>query len=461
MGKWRHTIETFKEIAIKNKGRCHSRVYKGTNSRLIFECEAGHRWAALPSNILKGTWCKKCSSLHVNDWKRLTLEEMHSIAAERNGKCLADAYINSDIPLKWSCEFGHEWSARPYHVKAGSWCPECRNKNIAAQNTKHTLTEFEDIAESRGSKVLDKKYEGFNSKLKIRCLNGHIFSMTPKNILRGQWCPICKRDSRGEIFVRTLFEHMFGQQFPKSRPKWLRGLELDGYSKTLKLAFEHHGQQHYRMVPVFHLETSDFRNQQKRDNLKAKLCERHGVELIEIPEIPELMTPQKAKSLIHQLTIKKGISYNSKTTPKWEEIFSISKKIEELRVLASKKGGRLLSRAYVNDRTKVKWACHAGHTWRAIPSNVSRGSWCPACARIAVNKPKFEREFRALKKYATTKGGKLLSKEYGGSQVHLRWQCKRGHTWRAMPLNVKRGTWCPKCYHETREANRNAQGRYA
>ena len=44
---------------------------------------------------------------------------------------------------------------------------------------------------------------------------------------------------------------MFGAKFPKLRPDWLVGpngkrLELDGYCKEFCLAFEHHGEQHYK-----------------------------------------------------------------------------------------------------------------------------------------------------------------------------------------------------------------------
>nr|MBT6353493.1 hypothetical protein [Pelagibacteraceae bacterium] len=57
--------------------------------------------------------------------KKLRIEDMHNIAAERNGKCLSTDYINNSIKIKWECAEGHTWEAIPDSVKRGSWCPIC------------------------------------------------------------------------------------------------------------------------------------------------------------------------------------------------------------------------------------------------------------------------------------------------------------------------------------------------
>ena len=79
----------------------------------------------------------------------------------------------------------------------------------------------------------------------------------------------------------------------KTRPPWLLNntghfLELDGYCEELKLAFEHHGVQHYRPCRFSASQTEEeltkkFEDQQRRDALKLKLCTDHGVRLIVVP----------------------------------------------------------------------------------------------------------------------------------------------------------------------------------
>ncbi len=57
--------------------------------------------------------------------KKLTIEEMRSIAEERGGKCLSNFYVNSQTKLLWECLKGHQWEATPNGIKSGTWCPYC------------------------------------------------------------------------------------------------------------------------------------------------------------------------------------------------------------------------------------------------------------------------------------------------------------------------------------------------
>jgi hypothetical protein len=55
--------------------------------------------------------------------------------------------------------------------------------------------------------------------------------------------------------------------------------------------------------------------------------------------------------------------------------------IETLRKFARKRGGKCLSKTYVNNRKKYLWECESGHQWRAKWSNVGskNRTWCPTC----------------------------------------------------------------------------------
>lgn len=44
---------------------------------------------------------------------------------------------------------------------------------------------------------------------------------------------------------------------------------------------------------------------------------------------------------------------------------------------------------------------------------------------------------------AEERGGKCLSENYFNSHTKLIWKCKYGHVWKATPINIKRGSWCP------------------
>ena len=53
-----------------------------------------------------------------------------------------------------------------------------------------------------------------------------------------------------------------------------------------------------------------------------------------------------------------------------------------------------------------------------------------------------------MQKWAGKKGGRCISRKYDGAHHHLKWRCKRGHTWMAKPTNIMSGKWCPLCRNE-------------
>ncbi len=114
--------------------------------------------------------------------------------------------------------------------------------------------------------------------------------------------------------------------------------------------------------------------------------------------------------------------------------------IEEMQLVAAKRGGRCLSEEYVNTTTKLSWQCSEGHQWEATPDNIRKGSWCPECY---YNKRKLTIE--KMQNMAEDKGGRCLSKKYVNAATKLLWQCHEGHTWKATPANIKSGRWCPIC----------------
>lgn len=96
-------------------------------------------------------------------------------------------------------------------------------------------------------------------------------------------------ESRGERQCRLVMELMYGQQFPKVRPQFLRNpetgrlLELDCYNESLGLAVEYNGVQHYVWPNYTNQSYQDFIKQCRRDQLKVDLCDLNNVYLITVP----------------------------------------------------------------------------------------------------------------------------------------------------------------------------------
>lgn len=119
------------KLLVNNKGgKIKSGEYKGTKDKLTLECDKGHSWNAILDNILRGTWCPRCSKR-----KKFTLKDMNNLARKREGKCLSNKYINMKTKLLWECFRGHTWWAKPLHIKySNSWCPTCAAQKIKKES---------------------------------------------------------------------------------------------------------------------------------------------------------------------------------------------------------------------------------------------------------------------------------------------------------------------------------------
>jgi hypothetical protein len=440
--KHRLTIEEMQEIATSRGGKCLSNNYANANTKLKWQCKEGHVWEAIPSSIKTGKWCLKCAGK-----TKLTIEEMQKLAESKGGKCLSKKYVDVDTKLEWKCEKGHKWLAIPYTVKKGTWCSKCSTEINAAKH-RLTIEEMQKLAGLKGGECVSKVYTNSNAPLEWQCEEGHIWKARANNIKQGQWCPNCARGV-GERTCRKYFENIFDQNFPSSKPSWLvtkngTRLELDGYSKELKLAFEYHGIQHYKDVGFF-TKTMSLKKRKEYDKLKVNICKQKGVNFIIIPYKIKL---ENMGNYITRQCKKLGIVVPNKEVKLESFKFYYPEKIKELQEIAKSRGGKLLSDTYLGSKKKLKWECEEGHKWEAVPNSIKNGRWCAYCSH------RVKRTIEEMQELAKSKGGKCLSKKYINTKTKLKWQCGEGHIWEAYAYNVKSGYWCHVC-NRKRKANKN------
>ncbi|MDC3119874.1 hypothetical protein OA430_02665 [Candidatus Pelagibacter sp.] len=423
---------------------------------------------------------------------------MQKIAEKNGGKCLSKTYLNQKHKLKWMCSEGHVWKAVPSTILyLNSWCPKC------AGNQPLTIQDMHNTAKERGGKCLSKKYINNSTHLKWICSEQHEWTATPNTIRSGHWCPNCKY-FHGEAICRITFETIFNKKFIKCRPKWLISssgypMELDGYCKYYNLAFEYQGRQHFD-ITYLSPNKKFLKKRIKDDKLKISLCKKHNIDLIVINYKDDLI---KLPSIIKKRTkhIKfKGKYINFDQKIDFNKLYQHQSKIRDMQKLAEKnkgkclsdkfisntlnlrwmcsdghewaatpknikkgrwcpkcagkqpltiqdmhntakeRGGKCLSKKYINNKIKLKWMCDKGHIWKAKSDNVRSGSWCPECAgNIRLN-------IKDIHNHAEEKGGKCLSKKYINNRTKLKFICAKGHIWKTTSdslINAK--TWCPIC----------------
>ena len=130
--------------------------------------------------------------------------------------------------------------------------------------------------------------------------------------------------------------------------------------------------------------------------------------------------------------------------------------IEQMLLMAKERGGKCLSKIYIDNSSKLEWQCSEGHDWNATPSSIANGSWCPKC--YYKRKGNIMRgDLKTYQDIALERNGKCLSTEYIHCNSKLQWQCNKGHVWMANPGAVKAGTWCPYCANKIKKTIEDIQ----
>ncbi len=267
-------LEEAKRKAACRGGRCLSTKYINNCTKMLWQCESGHKWAAKYNNIQQGYWCPECSGNVKN-----TIFDAQKLAESKNGECLSCKYINNHTKMEWKCGVGHKWKSCFKHIRNGSWCPIC-----VIDESKNTMQDISKLAKKYNGKCLSDKYTNSYTKMKWRCKKGHQWNTTYGNVLKGRWCPKCNI-SKSQEKLSNILEEFIGEKSITVRPKWLKNpetdypLEIDIYFPKHKIAVEYNGKQHYQPVD-FAGKGKEWADEQlkqikSRDKLKQKLIKQN------------------------------------------------------------------------------------------------------------------------------------------------------------------------------------------
>lgn len=378
------------------------------------------------------------------------LKESSEYALSRGGRLLATSIQTKKEYVDWECSNGHRWSQPTGAVVTNkSWCPTCSG------NAPRSLDDLRKVAVQRGGRLLSTQYTNVDSTYDFECSIGHKFSNTFKHVESGgQWCPRCNKGSKSEEICRTTFEQLFGYEFPKERPKWLRNsrnrqMEIDGFCEELGIGFEYQGIQHFSKQFF----GTSLEQRILDDELKATLCSDHGIHLFIIDYRMEYSQfPAEIKSQ----AISFGIDISSVDFEKPIDLSKAYIRDDRLPILQKKmkdKNITVLSTKWIGVKDKYSFRCDVcGHEWEAVGShffNSRRIGGCQKCAMASLagsNRLTLEE----VQKFAKKHHGECLSTEYGEIKQKYKFRCKQGHEFEDIYNNMKfRDTFCPICENRT------------
>lgn len=210
--------------------------------------------------------------------------------------------VNTTTKTEWQCSQRHPIFSKKYNeVQQGWWCPTC--SKLKRQKTPE---ELQRVCKDKGRWIGQNLPSTVLEKTKWTCSRcGHNCIFSFHQVQSGTWCPCIVYKS--EFLARKCIEDYFGVPFPKKRPGWLQGLELDCYNEEKCIALEYNGRQHEQYIDVFYQSREEFEQRKQNDTLKKTLCEQQGVYLIVVPHDFTYLKPDVMKEFIFNTLDKKGM----------------------------------------------------------------------------------------------------------------------------------------------------------
>lgn len=108
-----------------------------------------------------------------------------------------------------------------------------------------SIQQCRDIATTLNGKCLSNNFVTYKHKLKWYCNESRQeFTASLQEVLNGKWCnkstvveekemeSLSKNDK-----IRNVLHSLTNKEFPAAKPRWLYGLELDGYNEELELGY--------------------------------------------------------------------------------------------------------------------------------------------------------------------------------------------------------------------------------
>jgi hypothetical protein len=384
--------------------------YINQTSKLKWRCASGHVFVDNLAHVRSNRWCPECRTLERRRKKEeLWLHRCEEAADNAGGSCIGKLSGRLKKGLyRFSCAEGHEWeSTGASVVEQGSWCPYC------AGNLQRSIAEVKSLAVARGGICLSDEYHGVDAKYKWKCSLGHTWDASFKKVESGQWCPTCAKAGISEEVCRTAFEQIFDEPFKKARPIWLRNdrgykMEIDGYSKSLKVGFEYHGIQHFEYTKRFHTSEDQLKQRIQDDKLKERLCAEHGVRLI---ILDYRMQYEDFKGEIVRQAEALGVDLSQVDTNceiGFDAAYVREDRLNELNQVADEKGGKLLSGKWLGVDHLYRMQCNKdGNIWRASGSELIKGAWCKKCAMRELHAKQIG-DLSGVEGFAARHGGNLL-----------------------------------------------------
>ena len=248
----------------------------------------GRVYEVSPYYLKKGSKCLECTFIDVGKSHRMTHEQFMNKVTQRHGNEIEvlSEYITSAGKLNYRhIPCGRVYTSTPDNLLNSRGCKPCSMKRFA-ERTRKTMDEFRIEVERRypGDFEILSGYRGSKVNIEVKQIScGHVFSVTPSNLLGGSGCPQCNV-SRGERKISQVLDSLGVEYYMEWKIGGRRGStpRFDFYIPSKKAYIEYDGRQHFEAIERWGGEDG-LRGVQSRDRIKNIYCEKIGCPLLRIP----------------------------------------------------------------------------------------------------------------------------------------------------------------------------------
>ncbi len=164
-----------------------TKEYKNSSQKLYYICSNGHK-----GSISWGSWQQKRRCLYCSGKSMKTIEFIKSEFKKEGYELLTKEYRNCQSKLEYKCPYGHRSSVNWVNWNSNkSRCPVCYNK-IRGSTCRLSIDYIRSEFDKAGYNLLSDCYKNNYQKLKYRCPENHIHSISWNSWSAGKRCPICR-----------------------------------------------------------------------------------------------------------------------------------------------------------------------------------------------------------------------------------------------------------------------------
>ncbi len=158
-----------------------SKEYKNARTKLLVKCDNNHLYTPTFDNFISGCGCSYCAKNG-----KITLDKLNKLLESLNYIPVdTSLFKNSKSKIIVKCNENHIFSTSWNYLNSGQGCPRCNG------GSKISYNEIKSNIEKTGYTLLSKNYRNANTKILLKCNNGHVYKTIYSNFYQGHRCPEC------------------------------------------------------------------------------------------------------------------------------------------------------------------------------------------------------------------------------------------------------------------------------